>query len=115
MRRGDGAGISVLLAECRDIRVVGAVGDGHAAVREAARLAPRVALMDISMPGLNGIEATRAIVRKSPQIGVLNTPSAKASPGSTELSEFVSLLQASVGGRAKRTVDNSDQGSVEAK
>lgn len=60
-----------MLSGHRDIRVVGAVGDGSAAVREAARLAPQVVLMDISMPGLNGIEATRAIAGKVPGTGVL--------------------------------------------
>jgi DNA-binding NarL/FixJ family response regulator len=86
MQARRGAGISVLLADDHtvvrdglscilsshgDIRVVGAVGDGSDAVREAAQLSPQVVLMDISMPGLNGIEATRAILRKAPQIGVI--------------------------------------------
>lgn len=64
-------GLRCVLSGQRDIHVVGAVGDGNAAVREAARLAPQVVLMDISMPGLNGIEATRAIVGKVPGTGVL--------------------------------------------
>lgn len=79
-------GISVLLAENhfvvregllrvlereRDIRVIGAVGDGAAAVREAERLAPQVVIMAISMPQLNGIEATRKITGMAPGVGIV--------------------------------------------
>jgi DNA-binding NarL/FixJ family response regulator len=57
-------GLACVLEGERDIQVIGAVGDGAAAVREVERLLPQVVLMDISMPVLNGIEATRAIVAK---------------------------------------------------
>ena len=45
-----------------DIEVVGEAADGHQAIHGAARLAPDVVLMDVRMPGLDGIAATRAIV-----------------------------------------------------
>jgi DNA-binding NarL/FixJ family response regulator len=64
-------GLTCVLERERDIRVVGAVGDGAAAVREAERLLPQVLLMDVSMPVLNGIEATRAIVAKALDIRVV--------------------------------------------
>jgi len=56
--------LACVLARELDIRVVGA-----AAVRETERLAPQVVIMDISMPMLNGIEATRAICGKAPGTG----------------------------------------------
>ncbi len=55
-------GIRSLISSQPDMSVVGEAEDGLSAVRMTAALAPDVVLMDISMPGLNGIEATRRIV-----------------------------------------------------
>ncbi|MFJ4780468.1 response regulator [Streptomyces sp. NPDC088762] len=55
------SGFAMILGVQDDIEVVAEVGDGAAAVDAVARLAPDVALLDIRMPGLDGIEACRAI------------------------------------------------------
>ena len=57
------SGFAALLDAEDDISVVGAVGDGFAAVRLAREQRPDVVLMDIRMPGLDGIAATREIAR----------------------------------------------------
>jgi DNA-binding NarL/FixJ family response regulator len=64
-------GVQSVLERQPDVRVVAAVGDGSAAIREAERLRPNVIIMDITMPGMNGIEATRVIVDRFPEIGVV--------------------------------------------
>ncbi len=51
--------------------VVAEAGDGASAVAEAERLKPDVVIMDIAMPGMNGIEATRQIKARQPQIAIL--------------------------------------------
>jgi DNA-binding NarL/FixJ family response regulator len=55
------AGLRALLEQRPDVKVVAEVGDGRAAVRLAQQLAPDVVVMDINMPDLNGVEATRQI------------------------------------------------------
>jgi DNA-binding NarL/FixJ family response regulator len=53
--------LELMLGVMPDIRVVGSVGDGHAAVRACEEIRPDVVLMDYRLPGLDGVEATEAI------------------------------------------------------
>jgi two-component system response regulator NreC len=65
------SGIRALLEDEADMVVVGEADDGREVVRLADQLKPNVILMDIAMPLLNGLEATRQIKREHPEINVL--------------------------------------------
>jgi DNA-binding NarL/FixJ family response regulator len=64
-------GVRALLASVPDVVVVGEASTGGEAVAHTAELAPDVVLMDLKMPGLNGIDATRQILATQPQIAIL--------------------------------------------
>jgi len=64
-------GICALLAPVDDIEVVGEATNGHEALEMIRELEPNVALMDIAMPVLDGLEATRRICKECPETKVL--------------------------------------------
>jgi DNA-binding NarL/FixJ family response regulator len=65
------AGLKTLLERSSDIQVIGEASDGREAVKLAEELNPQVVVMDITMPHLNGIDATAQILRRNPQISVI--------------------------------------------
>jgi DNA-binding NarL/FixJ family response regulator len=72
--------LSQAFQEEGDMEIVGQVGDGHAAVEKAKELRPDIVVMDINMPTLNGIEATREIQREAPGVRVIALSMHSAKP-----------------------------------
>ncbi|MFF2078835.1 response regulator [Kitasatospora sp. NPDC058162] len=68
-------GLGILIGDTDDLEVVGQAGDGHEAVRLVRELRPDVVVMDIRMPGMDGIEATRQATAEPdpPKVLVLTT------------------------------------------
>jgi DNA-binding NarL/FixJ family response regulator len=64
-------GLRALLEAGNDLQVVAVAGNGREAVAEALRLRPDIVIMDIAMPELDGVEATRRIVERCPETRVL--------------------------------------------
>jgi DNA-binding NarL/FixJ family response regulator len=64
-------GFRRILEDAPDIAVVGEASDGAEAVRLAARLRPRLVVMDCALPGMSGLDATRRILQKFPETAIL--------------------------------------------
>ncbi len=64
-------GLRALLEAHPEITVVGDASDGRQAMSQVFSLSPDVVIMDISMPDLNGIEATRQLIERSPQLKII--------------------------------------------
>jgi DNA-binding NarL/FixJ family response regulator len=64
-------GFRRILEDDPEIRVVGEAANGQEAIRLARELHPRVIVMDMAMPGLDGVQATREILKHQPDIAVL--------------------------------------------
>src|SRR5262249_60073772 len=64
-------GLRLSLSRAPHIRVIGEAADGEAAVALAERRRPMVVIMDVRMPGMDGLEATQALMDKSPDSSVL--------------------------------------------
>jgi two-component system, NarL family, response regulator NreC len=64
-------GLKLLLNAQPDIEVVGEAADGHEAVSQVKEILPHVVVMDVSMPLLNGLAATRAVKEVAPEVAVV--------------------------------------------
>ena len=108
-------GLKALLSATEDLEVVGEVGDGRAAVDAVARLLPHVVVMDLNMPKLNGVDATREIREKvgAPKVVILSMydgeeyvrPAIRAGASGyllkgSGLSDLVKAIRAVAGGEA---------------
>jgi len=65
------SGLATLVDAAADLSVVGQAADGRAAIELAGQLAPDLVLMDLSMPVMDGVEATRGVLEVSPQTRVV--------------------------------------------
>ncbi len=95
-------GIREFLEESGDIRVVAEAADGAEAVALVAEHAPDVAVLDVQMPGLTGIEATRRIKAEFPAVRVLILTAYDDAP------YIFALLQAGASGYVLKTADSGE-------
>lgn len=65
------AGLRLMLSAQPDMEVVGEASDGREAIEAAGRLSPEVILLDIGMPGMNGIDATQSLRHLLPEVRIL--------------------------------------------
>jgi len=85
-------GISRMLADISGLQVIGQADSGEDAIRKARELKPDVVLMDVKMPGIGGLEATRKLLRSYPDLKVIAVTICEEDPFPTR------LLQAAAAG-----------------
>ena len=78
-------GISRMLADVDGLQVIGQADSGEMAIRKARELKPDVVLMDVKMPGIGGLEATRKLLRSYPDIKVIAVTVCEEDPVPTRL------------------------------
>lgn len=106
-------GLTSLLSSQKDFLVVGEADDGESAVQKALNLSPDILIMDLMMPKMDGVTATKEIHKLRPSVKILILTSYGTSDGiahalesgasgalmkSTEFAEFVSVLRRIAGG-----------------
>lgn len=99
-------GISALLALAADIEVIGEAENGREAIDRARQLAPDVVLMDIAMPAMDGLEATRRIHKEFPHMKVLTLSQYD------DREHLLSLLEAGAEGFISKTAASSELASA---
>ncbi|HEV2320743.1 MAG TPA: UvrY/SirA/GacA family response regulator transcription factor [Gammaproteobacteria bacterium] len=80
-------GIKLILDETADIRVMGEASSGEEAVERARALKPQIILMDVSMPGIGGLEATRKLAMSLPDTRIIVISAQTAEPYPMKLLE----------------------------
>ncbi|MAS25475.1 MAG: two-component system response regulator UvrY [Oceanospirillaceae bacterium] len=93
------SGISRLLSDAKGIEVVGEAESGEEAVQFAKEYEPDIVLMDIRMPGIGGLEATRKIIRQNEEIQVIAVTACDDNPYASR------LLQAGASGYITKGAD----------
>lgn len=78
-------GISRMLADIDGLQVIGQAESGEAAIRKCRELKPDVVLMDVKMPGIGGLEATRKLLRSQPDVKVIAVTICEEDPFPTRL------------------------------
>ncbi len=78
-------GISRMLADISGLQVIGQADSGEDAIRKARELKPDVVLMDVKMPGIGGLEATRKLLRSFPDLKVIAVTICEEDPFPTRL------------------------------
>ena len=94
------AGLAALLGTEKDIEVVGEATNGLEAVRETAKLAPDVVIMDLMMPKMDGVAATAEIIRSAPDVKVILLTTFGTSDG------IANALRAGARGAILKNADN---------
>lgn len=95
-------GVCALLADAEGIEVVGEAGDGEQAVAEARRLRPQVILMDLKLPGVDGVAATRTILAEQPGTAIV------ALTGTDAEEEVLAAVEAGALGYLAKTSPRED-------
>ena len=96
------AGLTALLETEKDIEVIGQAENGRDAVEQSARLAPDVVIMDLMMPVMDGVEATRLIHERTPDVQILVLTTFGTSDG------IAHALEAGASGAIMKSADTPD-------